>query len=338
MFFKARGVSMAEQHGKETARVDRRTWLGAGAATLAAVAVTPVVGAQKPVATAAGGTLAGKVAVITGAARGIGRAIAVDIAAAGADVAGLDIAAKVSPIVEYPPATTEDLRQTGALVQEKGRRFLSITADIRNIENLRAAADRIKSELGRVDIVVANAGIQAFGHVLNMDDAHWNDVINVNLNGTANTLRVFAPYLVQQGGGRIIIIASGQGRHGTKNGSAYSASKWGVIGLMKSAALELGKHKITVNCIEPGLTDTAMTRNERRWKEAVMEDNPKNPPEHPTEEQVIQARLKRAPMKVPWLQPEDIAPVATFLASDGAALISGACYDVNGGESGNFSA
>jgi NAD(P)-dependent dehydrogenase (short-subunit alcohol dehydrogenase family) len=146
-------------------------------------------------------------------------------------------------------------------------------------------------------------------------------------------VRAFAPHLVKQGKGRMILVASMQGRYGTKNGSAYSASKWGIIGLMKSAALELGKYKITVNTIEPGLIDTAMTRNPRRWSEAVGESMTTPPPENPTEEQVTKARVPKSPLGVPWLTPEEVAPVAVFLASDAAAMVTGACYDVNAGDS-----
>lgn len=280
------------------------------------------------------GPLKGKVAVITGAARGIGRAIAVDMAANGADIVGIDINATVSPIVEYIPATPADLQETGKLVEAHGRKFLGITADVRDMDALRSAAAQAEQQMGKIDIVVADAAIQAFKPLLEMEDHDWHDVIDNNLNGSANTLRAFAPLMVKQGhGGRIIFISSMQGRYGTKNGAAYSASKWGIIGLMKSAALELGKHKITVNAIEPGLIDTAMTRNDKRWSQAVGESMTGQPPEHPSEEQVKQAKLPRTPVQAPWLTPEQVAPVAVFLATDAAAMVTGATYDVNGGHS-----
>lgn len=279
------------------------------------------------------GILRGKIAVVTGAARGIGRAIAVDFAANGADVIGIDICREVSPILEYQPASDQQLEQTGEIVKSHGRRWLAITADIRRIEDLRAAADRIASEFGGMDIVVANAAIQNFKSLLEMEDAHWHDVIDNNLNGTANTVRAFAPHLVKRGGGRLILISSMQGRYGTKNGASYSASKWGIIGLMKSAALELGKHKITVNTIEPGLIDTPLTRNDKRWSMAVGETMTTPPPEHPSEEETVKARLPKVPLGVPWLTPEQVAPVAVFLASDAAVMVTGACYDVTGGDS-----
>ncbi|MGI4859937.1 MAG: mycofactocin-coupled SDR family oxidoreductase [Janthinobacterium lividum] len=328
--------------------MDRRNFIIQGAGAVAAAGMTTastaqetgnhvdgsqVAAAQTWTGRAFNGPLAGKVAVVTGAARGIGRSIAVDFAANGADVVLIDIAASVSPIVAYAPATADDLQETVRLVKAHGRECLAITADIRDIAALRAAAERIQSTLGRLDIVVADAGIQSFKPLLEMADRDWHDPIDNNLTGSANTIRAFAPMLVKQGKGRIILISSMQGRYGTKNGAAYSASKWGIIGLMKSAALELGKYKITVNTIEPGLIDTAMTHNEKRWSEAIGESITGEPPQNPTEEQAARARLPRSPLGVPWLQPEQVAPVAVFLASDAAEMVSGATYDVNGGDS-----
>jgi NAD(P)-dependent dehydrogenase (short-subunit alcohol dehydrogenase family) len=285
------------------------------------------------------GRLQGKTAVITGSARGIGRAIAAAFAEQGADVMGIDICGPVSGASEAAPATPQDLDETGRMVKSFGRKFVGVQADVRDIEALRRAAKRIAGELGRLNIVVANAGIQTYASLLDMTDAQWKDVLDVNLTGYANTIRAFAPLLVERGGGRILMIASGQGRHGTKNAASYSTSKWGVIGLMKCAALDLGEHKITVNCIEPGLTDTALTRNPTRWKAAIAEVERTKPPEQtPSEEEVAREMAKKSPMKIPWLQPQDIAPVAVFLASDEAHGVSGATYDVTAGDSANWTA
>ncbi len=282
--------------------------------------------------------LRGKVAVVTGAARGIGRAIAVDLARNGASVIAVDIAAQVSAKPEYASSTPQDLDETGKLLSTIGPKWKTMIADIRKIQDLRELAEEVQEEFGGIDIVVANAAIQTFKPLLEMDDADWHDTVDNNLNGTANTVRAFAPHLVKRGGGRLILISSMQGKYGMKHGAAYSASKWGIIGLMKSAALELGKHGITVNTIEPGLIDTPLTRNDRRWSQAVGETMTTPPPEHPSEEETIKARLPKVPLGVPWLTPEQVAPVAVFLASDAAAMVTGATYDVNGGDSAHVSA
>lgn len=278
------------------------------------------------------GRLRGKIAVVTGAARGIGRAIAVAMAREGADVLGLDIAGPVSPILSVKPATPQDLAETGRLILDAGRRFVGVVADVRDLQALRAASVRAEKELGKVDIVVADAGIQVFKPLLEMEDREWQDILDVNLTGVANTLRAFVPPMIARRRGRVVIVASGQGRFGTKHASSYSASKWGVIGLMKSVALEWGEHGVAVNAVVPGLVDTALTRNPARWREAIGETK-KNPPENPTEAEAIEALKPKSPLGVPWMKPEDIAPAAVFLASDDAAMVTGSDYDVTSGTS-----
>ena len=210
-----------------------------------------------PVRPGRGSMLTGKVAVVTGAARGIGRAIAVEFAANGADVIVLDIAGPVSVASDAEPATPAELDETVRQVRAYGRRSEGIQADIRDIGALRAVADKVDAKYGKIDIVVADAAIQRWKPLLQMEDAEWRDVIDNNLNGTANTIRAFAPKMVPRKHGRIIVLSSMQGKHGTKDASSYSASKWGILGLMKSAALEFGEYNITVNALIPGLVDTA---------------------------------------------------------------------------------
>jgi NAD(P)-dependent dehydrogenase (short-subunit alcohol dehydrogenase family) len=279
-----------------------------------------------------GAQLAGKIAVVTGAARGIGRAIAWEMAANGADVIVLDICAPVSSASNAVPATQADLTATADGVRTLGRKCNAITADIRDIKALRDVASKVEGDFGKIDIVVANAAIQRWKPLLEMDDADWHDVIDNNLNGTANTIRAFAPSMVKRNKGRIIVLSSMQGKHGTKDGSSYSASKWGILGLMKSAAIELGSHKITVNALIPGLVDTALTRYETRFHESMGETMP-NPPANPTPQQAWDQRLVQVPLKVGWLQPADLGPAAVFLASDGAAMVTGAEYEVTAGDS-----
>ena len=282
-------------------------------------------------------SLEGKSALVTGAARGIGRAICVALATAGSDVMGLDICAVAAPNLVYPPATPEELDETGKLVEEQNRRWIGVKADIRDMPALHGAVDRAIKEFGKLDIAVANAAIQIYGPLAETSDENWKNVIDVNLTGTANTLRAVLPHMLQRKWGRIVIIASGQGRHGFKDGSAYSASKWGVIGLMKSAAWEVAKNGVTINCVEPGLVDTPLTRNPGRWKEALKEAG-KQPKDNPTEQEVIAARLPQSVMGIPWMQPDEVAPAIVFLCTDAANRVTGATYDATAGDSVKYTA
>src|SRR3954447_17775107 len=230
-----------------------------------------------PVRPGRGSMLARKVAVVTGAARGIGRAIAVEMAANGADVVAIDVAGPVSPASDAVPATPADLDETVRQIRVYGRRAEGIRADIRDIAALRAAADRIEGTYGKIDVVVADAAIQRWKPLLEMEDSDWRDVIDNNLNGTANTIRAFAPKMVARRQGRIIVLSSMQGKHGTKDAASYSASKWGILGLMKSAALEFGAYGITVNALIPGLVDTPLTRYDKRLRESMAGTGDKPP-------------------------------------------------------------
>ncbi|KAA5921764.1 mycofactocin-coupled SDR family oxidoreductase [Achromobacter xylosoxidans] len=281
--------------------------------------------------------LEGKVAIVTGAARGIGRATAVAFAREGATVVGIDIAGPVSKTLEVVPASIEELDETGRLVTAAGGKWSSRQLDQRDIAALRDAAAWTVDTFGKIDILFANAGIQAFKPLLDMEDADWHDQIDVNLNGTCNAIRAVAPHLVKNGGGRIIVTSSTQGQHGTKYGAAYSASKWGIIGLMKSAALELGQYGITVNAIIPGLIDTPLTRHRQRYAQAVDDLNNAEPLDQ-LEAEAKQKLSAKSPLGVPWLPPESIAPAVVFLASDDACMVSGATYDVTGGDSANNTA
>lgn len=283
------------------------------------------------------GRLRGKAAIVTGAARGIGRATAVAFARHGADVMGIDIAGAVSPTLDVVPATADELAETGRLVEDVGARWLEARLDQRDLAAIRAAADKAFATFGHLDILFANAGIQAFKPILEWEDADWRDTIDVNLTGTCNAIRAVAPHLVRNGGGRIIVTSSTQGRHGTKYGAAYSASKWGIIGLMKSAALEFGEYGITVNAVIPGLIDTPLTRHRDRYAQAADDFKSKKPTSE-LEAAAKQKLMAKSPFGIPWIEPEAIAPIVVFLASDEAHMVSGATYDVTGGDSANYTA
>jgi len=282
--------------------------------------------------------LRGKVAVVTGAARGIGRATAIAFAREGANIVGIDISAPVDVRSGVEAASPDELKETGQLVQAAGGRWLGIKLDQRNLPALRAAALEVEREFGGIDILFANAGIQAFKPLLEMEDEDWHTQIDVNLTGTANSIRAFAPHLVKRGGGRIIVSSSTQGRHGMKNGAAYSASKWGIIGLMKSAALEFGTHGITVNAVVPGLIDTPLTRHKERYAQALQAAGKTPTGSSTDEEEARKVLTAKTPLGVPWIEPEDVAPVVVFLASDAARMVSGATYDVTAGDSANNTA
>jgi NAD(P)-dependent dehydrogenase (short-subunit alcohol dehydrogenase family) len=256
----------------------------------------------------------------------------------GADIVGIDICAVVDPRSGVVPATPEDFRETGRLVEANERRWLGIVKDQRDLAGLRDAAARAAQNFGGIDILFANAGIQAFQFLLEMDDANWHTQIDVNLTGTANAIRAFAPHIVARGGGRIVVTTSTQGRHGTLQGAAYSASKWGIIGLMKSAALELGRYGITVNAVVPGLIDTPLTRHPERFAQVLIAAG-KQPTGSPADETAARQILATSsPLGVPWIEPEDVAPVVVFLASDEARMVSGATYDVTAGDSAHYTA
>jgi len=292
---------------------------------------------QNSKGTAGLGRLRDKAAIVTGAARGIGRAAAVAFAREGADVMGIDIVGPVSATLEVVPATSDELAETGRMVIGAGRRWCEARLDQRDLPALRIAADHARATFGRLDILFANAGIQAFKPILEWEDADWHDTIDVNLTGTCNAVRAVAPHLVKNGGGRIIVTSSTQGRHGTKFGAAYSASKWGIIGLMKSAALELGEHKITVNAVIPGLIDTPLTRHRQRYEQAV-DDLKSQEPTAVLEAEAKKKLIAKTPLGIPWIEPKAVAGVVVFLASDEACMVSGATYDVTGGDSANYTA
>jgi NAD(P)-dependent dehydrogenase (short-subunit alcohol dehydrogenase family) len=339
------GGTQSDTSGKSNAVpsnrvVSRRSFIGIGSTALVTAAFSGKAdGQMRQQDSAWSEILKGKVAVVTGAARGIGRSAAVALARSGANVAGIDICATVDPRSGVTPATKADLDETGQLVQAAGRHWKSFVVDQRDLTTLRATAVQIEQDFGGIDILFGNAGIQAFRPLLEMEDPDWHIQIDVNLTGTANAIRAFAPAMVKRGGGRIIVTTSTQGRHGTMYGAAYSASKWGIIGLMKSAALELGKYKITANALVPGLIDTPLTRHEERYAQA-LEAAGRIPTGNvqKDEEDAKKVLQAKSPLGVPWIDPSDLAPVVVFLASDAARMVSGATYDVTGGDSANNAA
>jgi SDR family mycofactocin-dependent oxidoreductase len=267
-----------------------------------------------------GGPLAGKVALITGAARGQGRAHAVRLAADGADIIAVDICAPIAS-VPYPLATADDLAATVKLVEDTGARIVAKEADVRDRTSLSDAVRAAVDELGRLDIVVANAGIAP----MQSGDDGWRDVIDVNLTGVYNTIKASIPALIKQGaGGSIVLISSAAGLAGVGSPDAgsvgYAAAKHGVVGLMRVYANLLAKQNIRVNSIHPTGVETPMIDNDftRGWlaKMAAESDSP--------------GSMGNA-LPVEVLQPEDIANAVAWLVSDQARYITGVTLPVDAG-------
>ena len=202
-------------------------------------------------------TLEGRVAFVTGAARGQGRAHAVRLANEGADIVAIDVCGPVSDTITYPAATSEDLAETASAVEATGRKVLAREVDIRDLAaQQQVVADAIE-QFGRLDVVVANAGVLSWGRMFEMSEEQWDTVIDVNLNGTWRTLRAAVPAMIEAGnGGSIIVVSSSAGLKATPGNSHYAASKHGLVAITNSLALEVGEFGIRVNSIHPYSIDT----------------------------------------------------------------------------------
>jgi SDR family mycofactocin-dependent oxidoreductase len=265
------------------------------------------------------GRLEGKVAFITGAARGQGRAHAVRMASEGADIIAIDIADKLPPCVPYDPATTDDLAETVRLVEATGRRIMSSVADVRDFEALQEVVAAGVAELGRLDVIVANAGVSAPQAWDAISPQDFRDVIDINVTGTWNTVMAGAHQIIGGGrGGSIILISSAAGLKMQPFMVHYTASKHAVTGMARAFAAELGKHKIRVNSLHPGAVATPMGTGDMLT--ALQTAYATNPPL----EQMV------TPFLPDYIaQPEDIADAACWLASDESRYVTAASIAVD---------
>lgn len=272
--------------------------------------------------------LEGKVAFITGAARGQGRSHALRLAQEGADIIAMDVCGDVGRTRSfYPSATHDDLAETVRLVEETGRRVHSYVADVRDYDALASGLDEAVADLGRLDIVSANAGIFQFGDdVADTRVSDWADVIDVNLNGVFHTCKAAVPHMVAGGaGGSIVITSSDAGIKGFAKFGHYVASKHAVIGLMKALAMEVAEHSIRVNVVAPTNCNTTMIQNDavyRLFRPDLAEVS---------SEEFAEASGTLLALPAPWVEPVDVSNAIVFLSSDEGRFITGVSFPVDGG-------
>jgi SDR family mycofactocin-dependent oxidoreductase len=272
--------------------------------------------------------VAGKVALVTGAARGQGRSHAVRLATEGADIIALDVPNATFAGVPYDLADRRDLEETVAQIEATGRAVVAAEVDIRDLCALRTAVDDAVARLGRLDIVVANAGIWSYGggraHEIDLDT--WQDVIDVNLTGTWKTVKAAVPHVINGGrGGSVILISSAAGLKGFQNIAHYVTAKHGIVGLMRALALELAADSIRVNSIHTTNVNTTMVMNDNIFKLFLPGV------EKPTLAEFRVASQGVNALPVPWIDADDVSNAVLFLASDESQFITGTTMPVDAG-------
>ncbi|MCK8669509.1 mycofactocin-coupled SDR family oxidoreductase [Rhodococcus sp. NPDC003382] len=270
------------------------------------------------------GRLDGKVALITGAARGIGRAQAVRFAQEGADIVAVDLCGPTET-VSTPPSTREDLEETVSQVRALGRKADPYIADVRDLEALREVADRGVEAFGGIDIVCATAGITSSAPSLELDDTAWQTMLDVNLTGVWHTCTATVEHLIARGGGSIVITSSIAGLRGLVGVSHYTAAKHGVVGLMRALSGEVAQYGIRVNTVHPTNVNTTMIQNPSVRK-VFRPDR-----DEPTLDEFAEAARTMNMLPIPWVEPVDVANASLFLASDEARYITSVALPVDAG-------
>lgn len=273
------------------------------------------------------GNLDGKVAFITGAARGQGRSHALRLARDGADIIAIDVV-KNLPTVPYDLATESDLEETARQVEALGRRIVTRVADVRDPDALTAALDESVAELGRLDMVLANAGIFTLGPADSMTPEIWTETIDVCLTGVWYTCKAAYPHLLKSGdGGSIVITSSMAAFKGLPMFAHYSAAKSGVVGLMRALAYEWAPDNIRVNTVHPGSVETDMVHNQAIY--ALF--GPDIPLEERTKENLADRFGAQTALDIPWMEPIDVSNAIAWLVSDDARYVTGIQLPVDGG-------
>ncbi|WP_433608236.1 mycofactocin-coupled SDR family oxidoreductase [Prescottella agglutinans] len=265
-------------------------------------------------------SLSGNVAYVTGAARGQGRAHAVRLAQAGADIVAVDVCAQVAEFSGYPMAEPDDLAETARLVEAEGRKALIRELDVRDLAAQEAAVAEAVDTFGRLDVVVANAGVCNWGRIWEISADQFRETVDVNLTGVWNTIKATVPAMIAAGnGGSIITVGSSAGVKAPPGCGHYAATKFGVVGLTKALAVELGEFGIRANVVLPYATNTALGNDTSMYK--LFEQHPayvySYPPNLLDTERLV--------------EPEEIAEAVVWLADDASAVISGAQIPVDKG-------
>jgi SDR family mycofactocin-dependent oxidoreductase len=272
------------------------------------------------------GRVEGKVAFITGAARGQGRSHAIRLAEEGADIIAVDLCQEV-PGTGTSGSTDRDLAETVKAVETLGRRIIATKVDVRDPVALAEAVDAGVAELGRLDIVSANAGIASIPRkTWEIDESDWQTMIDINLTGVFHTAKATVPHIIAGGrGGSIILTSSAAGLVAYENICHYVAAKHGVVGIMRTLALELAQYMIRVNSLHPTQVDTPMIQNEATYR--IFRPDL----EHPTKADYEPECVAMNALPIPWIEPVDVSNALVFLASDDARYITGITLPVDAG-------
>jgi SDR family mycofactocin-dependent oxidoreductase len=273
------------------------------------------------------GRLDGKVAFVTGAARGQGRSHALRMAQEGADIIAIDIEGQIDT-VPYPMSTPDDMAETVRQIEALDRRIIASQADVRDFDAVKAALDDGVAKLGKLDIVSANAGIFSFGTMEELTDDEWDQLVDVNMKGVWHTAKAAIPHLRANKGGSMILTSSSAGVKAVPNIGHYVAAKHGVIGLMKTLALELAPDMIRVNTVNPTSVNTDMIQNAATY--ALFAPDL---PEAERTKDVLAGRFQTMnAIPIPWVEAVDISNAVLFLASDEARYISGVVFPIDAGQ------
>jgi SDR family mycofactocin-dependent oxidoreductase len=271
------------------------------------------------------GRVEGKVAFITGAARGQGRSHAVVLAQEGADIIAVDIAEQVETI-PYPTATANDMAETVRQVEALDRRIVAVEADVRDLGALQDAVDRGVAEFGRLDIVVANAGVSSPSPTLTMTEETWSTTLDINLTGVWKTVKASVPHIIASGrGGSVVITSSLAATKASENTAHYSASKAGLVGFMRVIAKELAPQNIRVNTIHPTTVNTDMILNDSIYQLFRPEL------ERPTRADFEEAAMGINALPVAAIEPIDISHAVLYLVSDDGRYVTGTTHVVDAG-------